>query len=244
MHTRKPGILRMKSLLIVSVVSCILPGISLSAIAQKHINAANYQENNPKAKSIKFIEGIEIKADHVSIIQPVNTLPVTDPSTNTTTQSSGNSPAIENFSALQFKYAQLLNCNIEDVKNISMYSFIDEWLETRYRYGGSTKKGVDCSAFTGLLMGTVYAIKLPRTAREQYSQSEKIGKEEMQEGDLVFFNTRGGISHVGVYLSEGYFVHASTNNGVTVSSLTDPYYESRFISGGRVINNTNTAISR
>lgn len=235
----------MKSLFFIAVASCILQGISLSATAQKHINAANYQENNPKAKSIKFIEGIEIKADNVSNIQPVNNVPVEKASsTSTTAQSSGNSTAIENFSSLQFKYAQLLNCNVEDVKNISMYRFIDEWWETRYCYGGSTKKGVDCSAFTGLLMGTVYAIKLPRTAREQYSQSEKIGKEEMQEGDLVFFNTRGGISHVGVYLSEGYFVHASTNNGVTVSSLDDPYYESRFISGGRVINNANTAISR
>ena len=235
----------MKSLLFIAVVSCILPGISLSATAQKHINAAHYQENNSKAKPVKFIEGIEIKADDLSNIQPENPVSVEKEGlANTKIQSTGNSSSIENFTALQFKYAQLLNCNVEDVKNISMFRFIDEWWKTRYRYGGSTKKGVDCSAFTGLLMGTVYAIKLPRTAREQYNQSEKIGKEEMQEGDLVFFNTRGGISHVGVYLGEGHFVHASTNNGVTMSSLDDPYYESRFISGGRVMNNANTAISR
>ena len=235
----------MKKLLFISLASFILTGISLSANAQKHIRAANYQGKNSQNKPIKFIEGIEIKADNVSNIQPENPVSVEkEVLVNTKVQSTGNSSSIENLTSLQFKYAQLLNCNVEDVKNISMFRFIDEWWETRYRYGGSSKSGVDCSAFTGLLIGTVYAIKLPRTAREQYNQSEKIGRDEMQEGDLVFFNTRGGISHVGVYLGEGHFVHASTNNGVTMSSLNDPYYESRFISGGRVINNTNTAISR
>ena len=84
-------------------------------------------------------------------------------------------------------------------------------------------------------MTEVFGFNMPRTARGQYEACEKIMKEDLLQGDLVFFNTRGGISHVGVYLGEGYFVHASTNNGVTLSRLDDPYYESRFISGGRVI---------
>lgn len=235
----------MKNFFFIFLVSFILSGISISATAQKHINSANYTDGSLKGRSIKFIEGIEIKADQDSSVQPVTNIPVREkPVTRKTELLEDNSSPIEKITSLQFKYAQLLNRNVEDVKNVSLYSFIEDWKETRYRYGGSSKSGIDCSAFTGLLIGTVFAIKLPRTAREQYNQSEKLTKEEMLEGDLIFFNTRGGVSHVGVYLGDGYFVHASTNNGVTVSKLSDHYYASRFIAGGRVIDNDTMAICR
>ena len=225
----------MKNLFFVSVAFCIFSGTSFSAQAQKAINPASYNEG----RSPKFIDGIEIKAD-VSNTQVVETAPVIK-----TTQSEQVSPGlqvsteIEHSSSLQFKYAQLLNRNVEEINNISLYNFIDEWWGTRYRYGGKDKKGIDCSALTGLLMSSVFAIKLPRTAREQYSASVKIEKEEMNEGDLVFFNTTGGVSHVGVYLGNNYFVHASRNSGVIISNLLDPYYENRFISGGRVSEQAN-----
>ena len=76
---------------------------------------------------------------------------------------------------------------------------------------------------------------MPRTAIEQYKATTHIGKDELKEGDLVFFNTRGGVSHVGVYLCNNYFVQSSSSNGVTVSSLDDSYYSKRFISGGRIV---------
>jgi lipoprotein Spr len=71
-------------------------------------------------------------------------------------------------------------------------------------------------------------------AKDQYAASKKLERAEMKEGDLVFFNTRGGVSHVGVYLTNGYFVHSSTKYGVIISNLNEGYYKQRFIGAGRV----------
>ncbi|HSV10574.1 MAG TPA: C40 family peptidase [Hanamia sp.] len=143
---------------------------------------------------------------------------------------------IESLSALQFKYAMMMNVDVESLKNISLLGFIDNWFGTRYKLGGTTKRGIDCSALTGALLLAVYGFNLPRTARQQYEATDHIDKDELQEGDLVFFNTHGGVSHVGVYLENDYFLHASTH-GVTISSLDDHYYAKRFICGGRVEDN-------
>ncbi len=139
----------------------------------------------------------------------------------------------EQCTQLQFKFALMLNREVESLTNVQLFSFIDEWWATKYRYGGTSKKGIDCSAFTGLLMSSVFAFKLPRTAREQYSIAEKIKKDDLIEGDLVFFNTTGGVSHVGYYLGEGYFVHASSSKGVTINNLDQSYFSHKFIGGGR-----------
>ncbi len=140
---------------------------------------------------------------------------------------------IEASSPLQFKYAMMMNVDVESLKNVSLLGFIDDWFGTRYRYGGTSKRGIDCSALTGALLLAVYGFNMPRTAREQYDATEHVKKDELKEGDLVFFNTRGGVSHVGVYLENDYFVQASSH-GVTISSLDDHYYAKRFICGGRV----------
>lgn len=141
--------------------------------------------------------------------------------------------SIESFSPLQFKYAMLLDVNVESLKNISLLAFIDDWFGTRYRFGGTSKRGVDCSALTSALLLAVYGFNMPRTAREQYRATEHIGRDELKEGDLVFFNTRGGVSHVGIYLGNDHFLQASSH-GVTISSLDEHYYKKRFICGGRV----------
>ena len=142
---------------------------------------------------------------------------------------------IEKLSTLQFKYAMMMNVNVESLKNLTLFGFIDDWFGIRYRYGGTTKKGIDCSALTGSLLLAVYGFAVPRTARQQYNASKHIPKEDLKEGDLVFFNTHGGVSHVGLYLENNYFVHASSSNGVTISNLDDNYYSKRFICGGRII---------
>jgi lipoprotein Spr len=140
---------------------------------------------------------------------------------------------IETLSSLQYKYAMMMNVDVESLKNLSLLGFIDRWFGTRYRFGGTTKRGIDCSALTGALLLAVYGFNMPRTAREQYDETEHVSKDELKEGDLVFFNTRGGVSHVGVYLENDYFVQASLH-GVTISSLDEHYYAKRFICGGRV----------
>jgi hypothetical protein len=144
-----------------------------------------------------------------------------------------NTSLIEKIPVFQFKYAMMLNVDVESLKNLSLFGFIDEWFGTRYRLGGTTKRGIDCSALTSALLLAVYGFTIPRTARQQYDASEHIEKEELKEGDLVFFKIHRGISHVGVYLENNFFVHASTH-GVTVSSLDDSYYAKRFVCGGRV----------
>jgi cell wall-associated NlpC family hydrolase len=121
------------------------------------------------------------------------------------------------------------------VRNLPLISFVNDWYYTRYRLGGTTKSGVDCSSFTLQLFQEVYNINLPRTARQQYAVTVKVEEEEMQEGDLVFFNTRGGVSHVGVYLVNGYFVHASSSRGVMVSNLNEKYFKQRFLGARRII---------
>lgn len=154
---------------------------------------------------------------------------------NTTMVEVANS-IIENLSTLQFKYAMMMNVEVESLRNVSLLGFIDDWFGTRYRLGGTTKRGIDCSALTSALLLTVYGFNIPRTARQQYDATEHIDKDELKEGDLVFFNTHGGVSHVGVYLENDYFLQASTH-GVKISSLDDHYYSKRFICGGRVTDN-------
>ncbi|MBL0146373.1 MAG: C40 family peptidase [Chitinophagaceae bacterium] len=134
---------------------------------------------------------------------------------------------------MQFKYAQLMDVDVESLTNTKLLNFIDEWWATRYRYGGTTKKGIDCSSLTGTLLRDVYGVTVPRTAREQYRISTKLKREELAEGDFVFFNTRGGVSHVGIYLTNGYFVHSSVHSGVVISSLDESYYSKKYIGGGR-----------
>jgi lipoprotein Spr len=122
---------------------------------------------------------------------------------------------------------------VEQIQNLHLFKVIDEWLGTRYRLGGSNKDGIDCSAFMQVLFSALYGVNLPRTAKEQYHLSHRISRTELKEGDLVFFNTKRGVSHVGMYLQNNKFVHASSS-GVTISDLYDEYWMRKFIGVGRI----------
>lgn len=113
---------------------------------------------------------------------------------------------------------------------------IIRFLNTDYKYGGNDLDGIDCSAFTKNVYGNSFQLNLPRTAAEQYQVGERVSRDELQFGDLVFFHTRKRVrvSHVGIYLGDRMFVHASSSNGVMVSSLDDNYYQSRYIGASRV----------
>lgn len=140
---------------------------------------------------------------------------------------------LEAFLPFQFKYAIMLDESVEKLTNVSLYKAIDDWYGTRYRYGGTSHRGIDCSAFMQVLGQYAFGWMLPRTAREQYASLQRISREELKEGDLVFFNTTGGVSHVGMYLQNGKFVHSSSSQGVSISSLDDSYWRVRFIGARR-----------
>ncbi len=196
----------------------------------------NSDDNNSNSNSrLKFIDGIEINRNEIhSSTNIVNQTPqykIIIPIAVTENDLFD----IENSKEWQFKYAQILDTTVESINNKQLFSLLDEWAHTKYRYGGNSKSGIDCSAFTGMLIGQMYGIELPRTAQEQFGVCEKIEKENLQEGDLVFFNTRRrGVGHVGYYLTNGFFAHSSTQEGVTISKLDEDYYQQRFISGGRL----------
>lgn len=144
---------------------------------------------------------------------------------------------VESASGTQLKYAILLNMEVESLPSKSLLEAVDEWYGVRYRSGGNTKTGVDCSGFTLAVYSAVYGMMIPRVSREQYRISRKISTTELQEGDLVFFNTTGrGVSHVGVYLGNNKFIHASVSRGVMVNDLFETYYLKRFVGAGRIDN--------
>lgn len=199
-----------------------------------NISVANFVENSsPSSDGISFTPDGILKTTESGGTKSIKMVeaPVVTKKPATITEMA--TSAIEKLSALQFKYAMMMNVDVESLKNLSLLGFIDNWFGTRYHLGGTTKRGIDCSALTGALLLAVYGFNMPRTAREQYDATEHIDKDDLKEGDLVFFNTHGGVSHVGVYLDNDYFVHASTH-GVKISSLDDHYYSKRFICGGRV----------
>lgn len=220
----------MKNLLFVSVALSVFTVTSLQTSAQRKINSIN--DFNLTGEGIVYLPS-ELKPSGFKATLATFAKKMMKPV----------GLATEFCSSLQFKYAQLLNRNVELVTNTSLIGFIDEWWGTKYRYGGTTKKGIDCSSFTGLLMGSVFGFTLPRTARQQYEICSKLKKDDMLEGDLVFFNTRGGVSHVGIYLGDGYFVHSSSSAGVTINSLNENYYSRKFIGGGRIENEHYAALN-
>jgi len=120
-------------------------------------------------------------------------------------------------------------------KDEVMYKVI-EYLNTPYRYGGNSKNGIDCSAFVQTVMYQALEISIPRTSYAQSNVGEDVSLEDLKFGDLVFFNTRGRgrVSHVGIYLSDGYFVHSGSRTGVAIASLNSDYYSRTFLKAKRV----------
>lgn len=122
-----------------------------------------------------------------------------------------------------------------NLKSRQLYKFITDWTGVKYRFGGLDKQGIDCSGFAFLLEKEIYGVTLPRISRDQANFARKKNYNSLQEGDLVFFSFGGGnVDHVGVYLNNGFFVHASTNRGVIVDDLNLPAYQKALVKTGTV----------
>lgn len=138
-------------------------------------------------------------------------------------------------------YADLskrLGVKVNAQDNIDLLEMCARWLGSPYKYGGSSRKGIDCSGFTLKVYSTVYNKKLERASASILSKNcRRIKQKELEQGDLVFFATgknRKKVNHVGIYLKDNKFVHASTSRGVIVSSLKEPYYVRTFVTAGKV----------
>ncbi len=129
------------------------------------------------------------------------------------------------------------NISEEVTETESFLMEIVKYYKTPYKFGGNSLKGIDCSGFTQSIYKNVLDINLNRSARQQYLQGEVIeNKNDLEFGDLVFFNTRRKVrpGHVGIHLWDNFFVHANVKNGVTVNSLDEEYYSKRYMGARRI----------
>jgi cell wall-associated NlpC family hydrolase len=205
------------------------------------------------AKEVKFIEDIEVgfgpdnasrgpKAGTATVAPSNNPSSTRAAAADNSTTSKYSAPtsskplrtvAIEDAGTLHLKFAILLNTEVETVPALPLLMLMDDWWGTKYRLGGHDRGGIDCSGFTCMLYTQLFQAQLPRTAREQFQAARSIDPSLLKEGDLVFFSNGGSISHVGFYLQNNKFVHASTSEGVTISDLNDRYWQAKFAGAGR-----------
>jgi len=126
-----------------------------------------------------------------------------------------------------------LGIKIQQQADLAYYKEVVNWLGTPYKFGGNTLKGTDCSGFVLSVYEAVFNIKLPRQSAQQHKDAKLVTEKKLVPGDLYFFEINGkGVSHVGMHLTDDYFVHASTQKGVIVSRLKEAYYAKSHVGFG------------
>lgn len=208
------------AILTVSLIATVLTSCHSS---QELLSPELYRYTKQKG-NIKFMDGVTVGGGG-------NQMAVTS------RKPSPLQPATPNVSEeILSKYSTMMGLFPKEMTNYILYQFIDDWYGVRYRYGGTDKSGIDCSAFVQRLYEQVYNTEVVRTARNQFHSCRMVWDlDKLQEGDLVFFKTRGKhISHVGIYLYNNYFVHASSSSGVMISNLADSYWQRKFAGAGKM----------
>ncbi|HDI3228889.1 TPA: C40 family peptidase [Vibrio cholerae] len=129
-----------------------------------------------------------------------------------------------------------LTPDLSDRSFPSFSSVFTEWRGVPYQFGGNNKSGIDCSAFVQIAYRDAWQLSLPRTTESQAQTGQLIKYEQAQYGDLVFFKTSRTNIHVGVYLGNKLFMHASTSKGVIISRIDNPYWAAKFWQFRRIEN--------
>lgn len=134
-----------------------------------------------------------------------------------------------------YKFFSEKGINMDSVKEQHLYYKIYEWIGTKYKYAGETKRGIDCSGFVTEIYRSVYCHTLTGGSADIYKVVTPIEKKNLEEGDLVFFKIKKGrISHVGIYIGQNKIAHASVHSGVVISDLSEDYYKKYFYKGGKI----------
>jgi len=133
-------------------------------------------------------------------------------------------------------YSEKFGIDFNGSENLELIQTIDKWLGVPHKMGGCSTSGTDCSCLVKNIYKSVYQIDLHRVSADIFKYDvDPLDRNRLSEGDLVFFKIDGiKISHVGIYIKNDKFVHASTSKGVIISDLQTDYYKNRFYSGGRV----------
>lgn len=139
------------------------------------------------------------------------------------------------------KFAKILGIQDNELENEKLYQTINKWLGTPYLWGGTSKRGIDCSAFVQHVYQEVYGQQLPRTSIEQFYLDTKAqfkGQKYLRQGDLVFFRLRHKdrvVSHVGIYLQNGKFLGSNSPRGVEIVNLNDDYWQDKYVASARLL---------
>jgi lipoprotein Spr len=205
---------------------------TLVKLTAKDQSSANKVQGSSSSMPRGFLDNLAVLPGEVTLAGVKVTAPPVAPA-NTKTLLYDAALSLPN------KYANLLGVAPTELTNTLLLSQMEKWYGTQYCFGGSTDSCIDCSSFTQVILRDVYNVKIPRNAQQQFDACTKIEVENLKEGDLVFFNTVSAsmiITHVGVFVCNNKFVHASTSKGVTISDLSEKYFAKALRGAGRFIN--------
>ena len=208
---------------------------SLGKLTSKDQSSTTKVQGSSSSMPRGFLDNLAVLPGEVKLAG----IKVTAPKVTETEPSKNSSLSYDAELSLPNKYANLLGVAPTELNNTLLLSQMEKWYGTQYCFGGSTDSCIDCSSFTQVILRDVYNVKIPRNSQQQFDAATKIEVENLKEGDLVFFNTISAsmvITHVGVFVCNNKFVHASTSKGVTINDLSEKYFAKAYRGAGRFIN--------